>query len=112
MGQCGCFLAADIRNGTTCSGTLQGLLGCSASECAVSLQSWTLGDLVAVYFREELRHFLKRGVLTQLKVSFSRDDPAGEGEAPAKYVQDSLQLHSKQVARLVLQENGCVYVCG
>ncbi|XP_058536169.1 methionine synthase reductase isoform X2 [Ochotona princeps] len=63
-------------------------------------------------FREELRHFLKRGVLTQLKVSFSRDEPAGEGEAPAKYVQDSLQLHSKQVARLVLRDNGCIYVCG
>lgn len=29
-----------------------------------------------------------------------------------KYVQDNIQLHSKQVARLLLQENGYIYVCG
>ncbi|XP_061043630.1 methionine synthase reductase [Eubalaena glacialis] len=63
-------------------------------------------------FREELRHFLKCGILTHLKVSFSRDAPVGEEEAPAKYVQDSIQRHSKQVARVLLQENGHVYVCG
>ncbi|KAM9694496.1 methionine synthase reductase isoform 1-T1 [Trichechus inunguis] len=63
-------------------------------------------------FRDELRHFLKHGVLTHLKVSFSRDVPVGEEAAPAKYVQDNLQLHSKQVARILLQENGSVYVCG
>ncbi|XP_058919254.1 methionine synthase reductase isoform X2 [Kogia breviceps] len=63
-------------------------------------------------FREELRHFLKCGILTHLKVSFSRDAPVGEEEAPAKYVQDSIQRHSKQVARVLLQENGRVYVCG
>ncbi|XP_006875409.1 PREDICTED: methionine synthase reductase [Chrysochloris asiatica] len=63
-------------------------------------------------FRDELMHFLKHGVLTHLTVSFSRDAPAGEGTAPAKYVQDSLRLHAKQVARILLQENGSVYVCG
>nr|XP_004670696.2 methionine synthase reductase isoform X2 [Jaculus jaculus] len=63
-------------------------------------------------FREELRRFLKHGVLTHLKVSFSRDAPSSEEEAPAKYVQDNLQLHSQQVARILLQENGYVYVCG
>lgn len=64
-------------------------------------------------FREELRHFLKTGVLTHLKVSFSRDaSPEEEEEAPAKYVQDNLQHHSQQVARTLLQENGYIYVCG
>lgn len=63
-------------------------------------------------FREELRHFLKTGVLTHLKVSFSRDAAPDGEEAPAKYVQDNLQRHSQQVARTLLQENGYVYVCG
>ncbi|XP_036266097.1 methionine synthase reductase isoform X3 [Pipistrellus kuhlii] len=63
-------------------------------------------------FREELRHFHERGILTHLKVSFSRDSPAGKEQAPVKYVQDNIQLHSKQVARLLLHENGYIYVCG
>ncbi|KAM7148173.1 methionine synthase reductase isoform 2-T3 [Molossus nigricans] len=63
-------------------------------------------------FREELRHFHKHRILTHLKVSFSRDAPVGEEEAPVKYVQDSIRLHSKQVARLLLYENGYIYVCG
>ncbi|XP_028370685.1 methionine synthase reductase isoform X2 [Phyllostomus discolor] len=63
-------------------------------------------------FREELRHFQKCGILTHLKVSFSRDAPVGEEAAPVKYVQDNIQLHSEQVARLLLRENGCIYVCG
>lgn len=63
-------------------------------------------------FRDELRRFLKRGVLTYLKVSFSRDAALQEEEAPVKYVQDSLQLHSMQVARVLLHEKGCLYVCG
>ncbi|XP_036752566.2 methionine synthase reductase isoform X2 [Manis pentadactyla] len=62
--------------------------------------------------REELRHFHKHGILTHLKVSFSRDAPVGEEEAPAKYVQDSIEHHSTQVARVLLHENGCIYMCG
>ncbi|XP_022368176.1 methionine synthase reductase isoform X2 [Enhydra lutris kenyoni] len=63
-------------------------------------------------FREELRRFHQRGVLTHLKVSFSRDAPVGEEDAPVKYVQDNIRLHSEQVARLLLHERGCIYVCG
>ncbi|XP_047624945.1 methionine synthase reductase isoform X4 [Phacochoerus africanus] len=64
-------------------------------------------------FRDELRHFLKCGILTHLKVSCSREAPAGEEEeAPTKYVQDSIQRHGQQVARALLQERGYVYVCG
>ncbi|EPY72919.1 hypothetical protein CB1_064113025 [Camelus ferus] len=36
----------------------------------------------------------------------------GEEEAPVKYVQDHIQRHSKQVARVLLHENGYIYVCG
>lgn len=36
----------------------------------------------------------------------------GEEEGPAKYVQDSLQRHSKQVAGVLLRDSGYVYVCG
>lgn len=63
-------------------------------------------------FREELRHFLKTGVLTHLKVSFSRDAAPEQEEAPAKYVQDNLQRHSQQVSRILLQEKGYIYICG
>lgn len=63
-------------------------------------------------FREELRRFLKAGVLTHLKVSFSRDAAPEDEEAPAKYVQDNLRRHSQQVARTLLQEGGYIYVCG
>ncbi|XP_032717752.1 methionine synthase reductase isoform X2 [Lontra canadensis] len=62
--------------------------------------------------REELRRFHQRGVLTHLKVSFSRDAPIGEEDAPVKYVQDNIRLHSEQVARLLLHERGHIYVCG
>uniref|UniRef100_A0A2K6EFC8 Methionine synthase reductase n=1 Tax=Propithecus coquereli TaxID=379532 RepID=A0A2K6EFC8_PROCO len=63
-------------------------------------------------FREELRHFLEHGILTHLKVCFSRDAPVGQEETPANYVQDNIQLHGKQVARILLHENGYIYVCG
>lgn len=63
-------------------------------------------------FRDELRHFLKCGVLTHLEVSFSRDAAVGEEEGPARYVQDSLQRHSKQVVGVLLRESGYIYVCG
>ncbi|XP_021496951.1 methionine synthase reductase [Meriones unguiculatus] len=63
-------------------------------------------------FREELRHFVKTGVLTHLKVSFSRDNTPKEEEDPPKYVQDNLHRHSQQVARLLLRENGYIYLCG
>lgn len=63
-------------------------------------------------FREELRRFHQCGVLTHLKVSFSRDAPVGEEDAPVKYVQDNIRLHSEHVARLLLHERGCIYVCG
>ncbi|KAM5264839.1 methionine synthase reductase [Ctenodactylus gundi] len=63
-------------------------------------------------FREELRHFLERGILTHLKVSFSRDTSLGEEKSPTKYVQDSLQLHGQQVAGVLLRESGYLYVCG
>ncbi|XP_033612067.1 methionine synthase reductase isoform X2 [Fukomys damarensis] len=63
-------------------------------------------------FRDELRHFLEHGTLTHLKVSFSRDARLREEKAPPKYVQDSLQLHGQQVAKVLLREHGYIYMCG
>ncbi|XP_055965034.1 methionine synthase reductase isoform X2 [Sorex fumeus] len=63
-------------------------------------------------FRDELRRFQKLGVLTHLHVSFSRDAPAPGEAAPARYVQDHMQRHGAQLARALLQERGCIYVCG
>ncbi|MBN3304028.1 MTRR reductase, partial [Amia calva] len=62
-------------------------------------------------FRDELEHFVENGTLTHLKVCFSRDAPKGPEPAP-KYVQHNLCLHAQDVARILLQQNGCIYVCG
>ncbi|XP_070603131.1 methionine synthase reductase isoform X2 [Erythrolamprus reginae] len=63
-------------------------------------------------FREELKFFLKNGVLTYLIVCFSRDLPAVSETAPPKYVQDNLRLYCKEISRILLQEKGYFYVCG
>ncbi|XP_054979631.1 methionine synthase reductase [Sorex araneus] len=63
-------------------------------------------------FRDELRRFQKLGVLTHLHVSFSRDAPADGEAAPARYVQDHLRRQGAQLAHALLQERGCIYVCG
>ncbi|XP_044298838.1 methionine synthase reductase [Varanus komodoensis] len=63
-------------------------------------------------FEGELRRFIEDGTLTHLKVCFSRDAPAAAGAATPKYVQDNLRLFSREISRLLLQENGYFYVCG
>ncbi|XP_028812932.1 methionine synthase reductase-like isoform X2 [Denticeps clupeoides] len=62
-------------------------------------------------FREDLEKFVVNGTLTHLKVCFSRDNSEGPGSSP-KYVHHSLQLHSKEIISLLLEQNGCFYVCG
>ncbi|KAJ8277709.1 hypothetical protein GJAV_G00078880 [Gymnothorax javanicus] len=62
-------------------------------------------------FREELERFVENGTLTHLLVSFSRDSP-DEKEARPRYVQHNLLLHAQQVAKILLKQNGCFYVCG
>lgn len=47
-----------------------------------------------------------------MEVSFSRDAAVGEEEGPARYVQDSLKRHSKQVVGVLLREADYIYVCG
>ncbi|NXL91097.1 MTRR reductase, partial [Alectura lathami] len=59
----------------------------------------------------ELRCFLENGTLTHLQVCFSRDSSTGEA-APTKYVQDLIRLYAKEIARVLLKENGYFYVCG
>ncbi|XP_037749277.1 methionine synthase reductase isoform X1 [Chelonia mydas] len=63
-------------------------------------------------FRDELRSFVENGTLTHLKVCFSRDPSAAAEKKPTKYVQDNIRLCAKEVARVLLKERGCFYVCG
>ncbi|XP_039522695.1 methionine synthase reductase isoform X3 [Pimephales promelas] len=64
-------------------------------------------------FREELERFAHNGTLSHLIVCFSRDEPdaAGTINRPT-YVQHNLLLHAKNVARILLKDKGCLYVCG
>ncbi|XP_069769706.1 methionine synthase reductase isoform X2 [Narcine bancroftii] len=59
-------------------------------------------------FRNELRHFQSNGTLTQLKVCFSRETTDGK----PKYVHHLLQLMAHDVIKMLLSENGYLYVCG
>ncbi|KAJ6661376.1 hypothetical protein lerEdw1_015004 [Lerista edwardsae] len=63
-------------------------------------------------FQDELRSFVENGILTHLKVCFSRDSSVKEATATPKYVQDNLRLYSKEVTRILLKEKGYFYVCG
>ncbi|XP_067866229.1 methionine synthase reductase isoform X2 [Heterodontus francisci] len=63
-------------------------------------------------FRNELRNFQNNGTLTQLKVCFSRDLPKDTTEEKTKYVQHLLQLFAQRVTKMLLSENGYMYVCG
>ncbi|KAM4705354.1 methionine synthase reductase [Rhinophrynus dorsalis] len=63
-------------------------------------------------FRKELRYFVENGILTYLKVCFSRDLSSNTPEASPKYVQDCLRVCSADVARILTQENGYFYLCG
>ncbi|XP_062899929.1 methionine synthase reductase isoform X1 [Mobula hypostoma] len=59
-------------------------------------------------FRKELQDFLSNGTLTQLKVCFSREVTDGK----PKYVQHLLQHLAHDVAKVLLNERGYMYVCG
>ncbi|KAK3541616.1 hypothetical protein QTP86_033064 [Hemibagrus guttatus] len=64
-------------------------------------------------FREELERFVENGTLNHLKVCFSRAETDANGSEPKpKYVQHNLVLHAEHVTRILLKENGCLYVCG
>ncbi|XP_005094471.1 methionine synthase reductase [Aplysia californica] len=64
-------------------------------------------------FRDELHQFEADGTLSRLCVTFSRDDPpAGSTEPCLRYVQDFLRQTSQDIARLVVDEEALVYLCG
>ncbi|XP_062841694.1 methionine synthase reductase [Trichomycterus rosablanca] len=70
-------------------------------------------------FRDELESFVENGTLNHLKVCFSRDEtrPAGStgctgSEPEPKYVQHEMRRHAEDVLRVLLKENGRLYVCG
>jgi sulfite reductase alpha subunit-like flavoprotein len=58
-------------------------------------------------FQEKLQCFLREGVLTQLSVAFSRF-PGREKE----YVQHKIREKGKEIARLIVEEQASVYICG
>ena len=57
-------------------------------------------------YREEIERFMAEGVLDDVQVTTSREDPAR-----CEYVQDRLRAHGDRVWRL-LEEGAYVYVCG
>ncbi|XP_056155647.1 methionine synthase reductase [Lampris incognitus] len=67
-------------------------------------------------FREELEGFVSSGTLSYLKVCFSRDDQeqpqTTASLAGPRYVQQNLLLNSQHITSILLNQNGCLYVCG
>ena len=57
--------------------------------------------------RDELNSFTTHNILTDLHVSFSRD----EGY-PYRYVQHRMAEHGKELLRLIREENAIFYLCG
>lgn len=58
-------------------------------------------------YKNDLHGYHSSGVLSNLLVSFSREEGC-----TTPYVQDNLRLHSKEVAKMVFDDGGIVYVCG
>jgi methionine synthase reductase len=57
-------------------------------------------------YREEMQTFASNGTLNKLVTAFSRD------QEEVVYVQDRMRLHGSDLYRLLLRENGSLYVCG
>ena len=57
-------------------------------------------------YREELERFEASGALTSLRVAFSREGPN------KVYVQHLISEKSAELARLIVEENASVYICG
>lgn len=58
-------------------------------------------------FEAEFNEYLKDGTLTRLLTAFSRDT-----DSSARYVQDCMRLHSKELARLMKDQRGVFFMCG
>lgn len=59
--------------------------------------------------REELERLRKAQVLSELCVSFSRDEDRGDNK---RYVQDNLQSHGPALIELIEEKAAVVFVCG
>jgi sulfite reductase alpha subunit-like flavoprotein len=57
-------------------------------------------------YENKLNEFLKDGTLNQLHVAFSRDGPK------KIYVQDKMREQSANIYRMLMKENGHLFVCG
>uniref|UniRef100_A0A8C5PAB0 Methionine synthase reductase n=1 Tax=Leptobrachium leishanense TaxID=445787 RepID=A0A8C5PAB0_9ANUR len=63
-------------------------------------------------FRDEFSNFIENGVLTYLKVCFSRETSDHTDQSAPQYVQDSLRLYSQDIVRILTRDNGRIYICG
>ncbi|XP_045209128.2 methionine synthase reductase-like [Mercenaria mercenaria] len=60
-------------------------------------------------FREKIEHHVSTATLSNLLVSFSRDEQSAD--AP-RYVQDNLRSHGAEIVSLIEEKGAIVYVCG
>ncbi|GFR94112.1 methionine synthase reductase [Elysia marginata] len=63
-------------------------------------------------FREQLMDFKSSGILTEMRVTFSRDVGSEESPDTPRYVQDQMRRDSGALARLLTEDEALVYVCG
>ena len=61
------------------------------------------------FCRKEFEDFLNEGVLTDLFVSFSRDE---QPQSSPRYVQDNLCLQGEIILNLIETKGAKVYICG
>eukprot|EP00794_Sanderia_malayensis_P003706 gene3706-4226_t len=61
-------------------------------------------------YRKELEEFVNNNILTQLFVSFSRDE--NQDEFAPKYVQDNMKQNQELLMSLIVEKGAVVYICG
>ncbi|KAK3105641.1 hypothetical protein FSP39_002493 [Pinctada imbricata] len=60
-------------------------------------------------YKSEMEHFVRTGVITELKLSFSRDEQPSDSP---RYVQDNIVRSGRELVDLLDNRGAMVYVCG
>jgi len=60
-------------------------------------------------YARELEEFKTKGILTDLYVSYSREEPV---DPDMRYVQHNILAHKQHVLELLFERNGAVFICG
>jgi sulfite reductase alpha subunit-like flavoprotein len=58
-------------------------------------------------YREEIAKQLGSGIINQVHIAFSRDDPSNR-----IYVQDLMRQQKELIIRIVFEQRGYLYLCG